>query len=129
MNFSKQRVCVLQYLKNSKAHPTAEQIYADLKPLLPNLSLATVYRNLTQLCQNGSVIRLSAGDKTDHFDADTSDHQHFVCTKCKSVSDLFFRLSPELLDENLEKGFCADSYKMYIYGTCANCRAKKTKHV
>lgn len=124
MNFSKQRESVLQYLKNSKAHPTAEQIYADLKPLLPNLSLATVYRNLTRLCQNGSVIRLSAGDKPDRFDADTSDHQHFVCTACGTVSDLFFQLPPKLLDQNLGERFCADSYQLYIYGTCANCCAK-----
>ncbi len=125
MNYSKQRESVLQYLKNTKAHPTAEQIYADLKPKLPNLSLATVYRNLAQLCQSGSVIRLSAGDKTDHYDADTSDHQHFVCRACGRVSDLFFRLPPELLDENLGECFCADSYKLYVYGTCARCSAKK----
>ncbi|MFR8974792.1 MAG: transcriptional repressor, partial [Eubacteriales bacterium] len=44
MNFSKQRESILNYLRNTKEHPTAERIYADLKPSLPNLSLATVYR-------------------------------------------------------------------------------------
>lgn len=124
MNFSKQRESILTYLKNTNMHPTAERIYSDLKAELPNLSLATVYRNLSRLCERGQIIRLATGDKTDHYDADTSDHQHFVCTKCGNVSDLFFQLPAEYMDERLKDGYTAESYKLYIYGTCKNCRTK-----
>jgi len=125
MNFSKQRESILQYLRNTNEHPTAERIYSDLKQQLPNLSLATVYRNLAQLCDMGKVIRLTTGDKTDHFDADTSDHQHFVCTSCGTVSDLFFQLPPEILNDHLDKQFSATYYKLYVYGICKKCSETK----
>lgn len=127
MNFSKQRESILEYLKNTKEHPTAEKIYSDLKPELPNLSLATVYRNCNRLCEMGAVMRLTTNGKTDHFDADTSDHQHFVCRECDGVYDMFFALPGEILDENMEEGFRADFYQLYVYGTCRACR-KVNRH-
>ncbi len=126
MNFSKQRESILEYLKNTKEHPTAERIYSDLKQTLPNLSLATVYRNCNRLCEMGQVVRLTTNGKTDHFDADVSDHQHFVCLSCDSVHDLFFALPQEILNENLEQDFQADFYQLYVYGTCRTCRKKQS---
>lgn len=122
MNFSKQRESILHYLKNTKTHPTAEHIYADLKQQLPNLSLATVYRNLSRLCEAGEIIRLTTGDKTDHFDADTSDHQHFICTSCGTVFDLYFKLPAEMLNKNIDENFTAEYHKLYVYGVCKKCR-------
>lgn len=126
MNFSKQRESILEYLKNTKEHPTAERIYSDLKQTLPNLSLATVYRNCNLLCEMRQVVRLTTNGKTDHFDADVSDHQHFVCLNCDSVHDLFFSLPKEILDKNLEQDFQADFYQLYVYGTCRACRKKQS---
>lgn len=124
MNFSKQREAILDYLKNTKEHPTAEKIYIDLKPFLPNLSLATVYRNLNRLCMSEMIVRLTTDGKMDHYDADVSDHQHFVCKECGKVSDMFFKLPQTILDENIDDDFSVDSYKLYIYGTCGACRKK-----
>lgn len=126
MHFSKQRETIFAYLKQTKEHPTAERIYADLKPTMPQLSLATVYRNCNRLCETGQIVRLTTNGKTDHFDADTSDHQHFVCTACDKVYDLFFALPKELLDQNLTEEFEADFYQLYVYGTCRTCRKKQT---
>ncbi|MBQ4087292.1 MAG: transcriptional repressor [Clostridia bacterium] len=126
MNFSKQRESILEYLRGTKEHPTAERIYSDLKQDFPKLSLATVYRNCNQLCEMGKVVRLTTNGKTDHFDADTSDHQHFVCTECDGVYDLFFALPKKILDENLDDEFQADFYQLYVYGTCRACRKSKT---
>ncbi len=122
MNFSKQRETILNYLINSKEHPTAEKIYLDLKSTLPNLSLATVYRNCNVLVDSGQVIRLTATDKVDRYDADISDHQHFVCTSCQQVSDLYFKLSEDNINKNLSDGYKADSYQLYIYGICDKCQ-------
>ena len=120
MNFSRQREHILNYLKNTSAHPTAEEIYKDLKFELPNLSLATVYRNCNKLADIGKLLRLDAGGKT-HFDADCSDHQHFVCNKCGKVYDMFFALPQEKITENLPEGFSHDSHRIYFFGLCKNC--------
>ena len=126
MNYSKQRESILDYLKNTKEHPTAERICSELKEVMPNLSLATVYRNCNRLCESGQIVRLTTNGKTDHFDADISDHQHFVCLTCGSVYDLCFTLPKEILDKNIDRDFQANYYQLYVYGTCRNCRKKQS---
>ena len=79
---------IKSFLMGRKDHPTADVIYSNLKQQDPNLSLGTVYRNLTLLSDMGEILRLRVGDGVDHFDADTSEHYHFVCTECGSVIDL-----------------------------------------
>ena len=128
MNYSRQRESILEYLKNTKEHPTAERIYSDLKEAFPNLSLATVYRNCNRLCESGQVIRLTTNGKTDHFDADTSDHQHFVCTTCDRVYDLYFRLPEGLVEQQLEEGFQISTCQFYAFGTCRMCK-KETSSI
>lgn len=121
MNFSRQRECILNYLKSTTAHPTAEEIHQHLKEELPNLSLATVYRNCNRLADAGELLRLDAGGKT-HFDANTSDHQHFVCVKCDRVYDMFFSLPERVIRDNLPEGFKHESHKLYFFGVCRKCR-------
>lgn len=121
MNFSRQRECILNYLRHTTAHPTAEEIHHQLKPQLPNLSLATVYRNCNMLAEMGEVIRLDTGGKT-HFDADTSDHQHFVCSVCDRVYDMFFSLPAEVIEDNLPAGFEHKSHRLFFFGLCNECK-------
>ena len=74
---SRQREMIKSFLMGRKDHPTADVIYSNLKQQDPNLSLGTVYRNLTLLSDMGEILRLRVGDGVDHFDADTSEHYHF----------------------------------------------------
>ena len=78
---SRQREMIKSFLMGRKDHPTADVIYSNLKQQDPNLSLGTVYRNLTLLSDMGEILRLRVGDGVDHFDADTSEHYHFVDRK------------------------------------------------
>ena len=71
---SRQREMIKSFLMGRKDHPTADVIYSNLKQQDPNLSLGTVYRNLTLLSDMGEILRLRVGDGVDHFDADTSEH-------------------------------------------------------
>ena len=86
--FSKQREAIKEFLMTRKDHPTADVIYRNVRSQNPNISLGTVYRNLTLLAGEGEINRLNVGDGIDHFDADTSPHYHFVCMECGSVIDL-----------------------------------------
>ena len=60
--YSRQREAIIHFLKSRKDHPTAEVIYQHLKEEQPNLSLGTVYRNLTKLSTNGSILKISCND-------------------------------------------------------------------
>ncbi len=85
---SRQREMIKAFLKSRKDHPTADIVYMNVRQQNPNISLGTVYRNLTLLADMGEIRRLRVGDGVDHFDADTSPHYHFVCTECGAVIDL-----------------------------------------
>ena len=122
--YSRQRQLILDYLKGTTSHPTAEQIYAVLKPHNPALSLSTVYRNLRLLVDDGIILQLDTGESTDRFDADLSEHHHFICTQCGHVTDVFQSLlTKEELENALGRGFRADRHSLYIYGICADCNA------
>ncbi len=129
MKYSRQRAAILSFLQTRKDHPTAETVYSHVKEEYPNISLGTVYRNLTQLVDHGMVTRLSFGNLgIDHFDADTSPHQHFVCSECNSVIDLELRQMP-FINEEAGKNFdgMIQGHEIYFYGLCKDCMDKKSQ--
>ena len=123
LKYSRQREMIENYLKNTKEHPTAERIFSQLKKEDPAFSLATVYRNLNLLCANGIVQKFSIGKAEDRFDYDTSDHGHFICDRCGSVSDFYtpaVNLSAVLGE--LEVGTEIHNHKLFVYGQCKDCK-------
>ncbi len=120
--YSRQRELIKNFLCTRKDHPTADIVYMNVRQQYPNISLGTVYRNLTLLSDTGEIRRLRLGDGVDHFDADTSPHNHFICTRCGSVLDL----EMESIDHILEKAGehfdgKVDGHVTYFYGTCGSC--------
>ena len=84
MNYSRQREIILETLKKNVVHPTAEYLYGILQEKAPNISLATLYRNLNQLAENGIIKKIDGLEAPSHFDHNTHEHFHFICDKCKS---------------------------------------------
>lgn len=125
MKFSKQREQILETLKNNCIHPTAEQVYALVKPEMPSISLATVYRNLNQLAENGVIGKIEGLDGTARFDYCREQHYHFICTKCNKVYDVPYNIAPEVADKVREQtGLKVDSYEVSLKGICPDCLKK-----
>ena len=114
---TKQKVAILNYLKSTKTHPDAEAVYEALKAENPNISLSTVYRNLAQMSDDGIILKLVTGGKSDHFDGDTSPHQHFICSNCSKILDVMCEISLE--DKNIGD---ISSCCVYFYGLCKECK-------
>lgn len=89
MKFSKQREEILDYLKSVKTHPTAEEVYSEVRKIDKNISLGTVYRNLDRLSKENLILRIEIANGKDRFDGDISSHYHAVCKKCGSIIDIF----------------------------------------
>lgn len=127
LKYSRQREMIKDFLMTRKDHPTADIVYKNVRKQNPNISLGTVYRNLTLLADIGEINRLRVGDGVDHFDADTSPHYHFVCTECGCVTDLEMDSIENILKvagANFD-GHIA-GHITHFYGTCGNCiRARK----
>ncbi len=119
---SKQRDMIKAFLMGRKDHPTADVVYSNVRQQIPNISLGTVYRNLTLLADIGEIQRLRLGDGVDHFDADTTPHYHFVCSDCGSVIDLEMDGIESILDvANANFNGVITGHVTYFYGTCSCC--------
>ena len=81
-NYSRKREAILDTLRSTKTHPTAEWVYLQLKSQYPDLSLGTVYRNLSQFKEDGTIVSLGVVNGQEHFDGDISPHSHFICSHC-----------------------------------------------
>lgn len=127
MRYSKQREAVYQAVKNTKCHPDAEWVYRQVREVIPDISLGTVYRNLRQLADAKLLLTLETEKKALHFDADLSPHMHFICGECGSITDLFL---PSALKGAVEDmGFTVENEKTVLYGVCARCKQSHQKNI
>ena len=122
-NNSIKRSAILEALRATKEHPSAEMLYASLKPSIPDLSLGTVYRNLSMFCSDGSAVTVATVGGKERFDARTAAHSHFVCRGCSRVIDV------EVGDDASESfgriseryGFSPESVSLVYTGLCDSC--------
>ncbi|MFP4402821.1 MAG: Fur family transcriptional regulator [Candidatus Woesearchaeota archaeon] len=120
LTFQKQKVYEL--LKSTKTHPRAEDIFNALKKIIPTITLATVYRNLHALANEGKILKLEI-NKEYRFDADLSNHLHFVCNNCKCIIDLHNNeinsfIKKKLSNFNLE----INCINIIVKGICNKCQ-------
>ena len=120
--YSRQREAIKEYLIGKTDHPTADMVYLGLVPKFPNLSLGTVYRNLTLLSDKGEILRLRLGDGVDHFDGNVMPHLHFICKGCGQVMDLEID-GLEGLTSLADSHFSGKitGHVTYFYGKCPDC--------
>lgn len=123
---SRKRDAILDCLRGTDAHPSAEWVYSRLKPEIPDLSLGTVYRNLTLFKETGEVISLGTVQGLERFDGRTDPHVHFVCTLCGRILDLPGVDVPEGLIEAAQSQAQAPvtEARLTFYGPCSHCESQ-----
>lgn len=117
-----QRAAVYEYLSGVSHHPTAEEIFLQIKGELPKISLATVYKNLEALAACGAITKLTYGDSSARYDVRTDRHHHARCLVCGSMWDVeagpddsaFERVKPHA-------GFRVEDYRLEVVGRCRDC--------
>lgn len=122
---SRQRDCIKDFLANRCDHPTAETVYLNVRKEFPNISLGTVYRNLSLLTKLGEIRKLSTGTGPDRFDGNISPHYHIFCTECGNVLDLEIE-NIDHINTLASSGFDGEieGHVTYFFGKCRNCLEK-----
>ena len=118
---SYQRIKIFEYLYTNKNHPTVDMIYKELVNEIPTLSKTTVYNTLKLFSEKSIILLINIEENELRFDADTSDHGHFKCTKCGNIMDFEVDLS-ELNMHNIEK-YEIDETHLYLKGVCDKCKS------
>ena len=127
IRYSRKREAILDAIRGTDSHPSAEWLYQQLKHTHPDLSLGTVYRNLIFFQEQGLVRSLGVVDGQERFDGCTAPHSHFVCRQCGAVRDLRRpRPDPELDRQVAEEyGLRVEHHDLTFYGLCQTCMQSK----
>lgn len=116
---SKQRDAIVAELMSRYDHPTAMELYLSVREKIPNLSLGTLYRNLSQLEQCGQIIKIPDGSQ-DRFDGNPAPHAHFKCNCCGKVYDVMSikNYNFDCKDANVSQIY---GYSLMLFGRCKGC--------
>ena len=126
MRSSKQRDAVLQVVKAACDHPTADMIFERVREQIPNISLGTVYRNLSELSASGDILAFKAFDGSEHYDATCEPHPHLCCTACRQIVDLDIPFVDDFTKKSANHtGAEIESHNIVFYGKCSDCCKSK----
>lgn len=120
---TRQRKAVLDVVKQAHNHPDAAWVYQEVRKIVPNISLGTVYRTLDTLVEEGHLIPLTRAGEATRYDANTDGHLHMICEQCGEIIDLDTQI-PDVLSEvrsrfpHLE----IKSASLEYHGLCEHCR-------
>ena len=118
---------VLDVVKGANSHPTASDVYEAVRKTRPRIGLASVYRILHMLVEQGRIKEIRHNDENCRYDARTDRHDHAVCTACGRLTDVPVEISvPQDILESAAKatGIVINSYELRLSGLCLACSQK-----
>ena len=120
----RKRNAIYDCLMNTDTHPSAEMVQQMLQKTHPDISQATIYRNLALFKKQGQIISVGTVNGTERFDANTEPHVHFICTGCDSVLDMPQITVPTALSTDVENstGCRVESCQLTFTGLCDKCQ-------
>lgn len=120
-----QHTLVLETVRRLKNHPTADDVYEEIAVRHPNISKATVYRNLNKLAEEGLIRKRSIHGEADRFDHKCGDHYHIKCERCGQVFDVDMEYIPDLPSRIRDThGFTVTTHDIFFSGICPACQEK-----
>ena len=117
MRMTKQKKLIMDIVNESYDHLDANGVYMNAMRIIPNISLATVYRNLNNLVNEGKIIRITHGN-VDRYDAKRGRHDHFFCNKCGNIFDIYEDIV--IPDGTYKMGKILE-YEINFTGICREC--------
>lgn len=125
-----QREIILQTVLGMDNHPSADEVYAKLRPENPSISRATVYRNLELLARQGKILHIRTPRGADCFDFNINDHHHLRCEVCRRVFDIDVSDVPKIDYDKIDsEGYLINGYNISFYGICPKCQENERSNI
>lgn len=123
LGLTKQRRAVLQVIRESEEHLTANEVFDEARNLLPGISFATVYNSLRYLKDEGLIGEIRFGKDSSRYDRKLTRHDHAICNSCGKLVDLELTIPDGLIKEAARRSkFEAGSIELTLRGLCPDCR-------
>jgi Fur family peroxide stress response transcriptional regulator len=123
LGITKQRKAVLQVIRDSDTHLTANEVFDRARSLLPGISFATVYNSLRYLKQEGLIGEVRFGTDATRYDRMVARHDHAICTECGKLIDIGLTIPESLTRKAAElSNFQPESIELILHGRCPQCR-------
>ncbi len=125
LKITPQRLAIYNFLYNTTAHPSAENIFKSVEKQYPSMSLATVYKTLDTLKKSLLISEINVGEDSYRYDANTEPHPHIICEECKEVADIKNVKTTEALRKEISEStdYVVLREQLYFYGLCPTCQA------
>lgn len=113
-----QRTTIYSYLLSTSIHPNVDTIYKNIKPIIPTISLATVYKTLNIFVESNLIKDLNVCEDNFRYDANLKPHGHIKCNSCNTIYDIDLK---NILNLDSILNYKIDSFDLLLYGKCNNC--------
>ncbi|NIP43940.1 MAG: transcriptional repressor [candidate division Zixibacteria bacterium] len=125
LKITPQRTAIYEFLSGSNEHPTAEQIYAEIRKIYPNISFDTVNRTLKTFAETGLIDMVEGYGSPRRYDPNLVNHHHIHCVKCREIFD-FQSDDLDDLEIPLEiiKEYRILNKRVVLNAVCSRCRRK-----
>jgi Fur family ferric uptake transcriptional regulator len=124
---TRQRQVILDELRNVKTHPSADEVYEMTRRRLPRVSLATVYRNLEDLAEQGEIQKLELAGTQRRYDGTVKKHYHVRCTGCGRMDDI--EMEPfDWIERDVRQAsdYRIFSHRLEFAGLCPSCQKARS---
>ena len=115
---------MLELLRASEQHPTAEEAFFLCREAGMKISVASCYRVLGTLVAQGLVAKLTLPGVPDRYDSNTAPHDHLICSRCGAVCDVELGDLTRTLTKHI--GHAIEGYHLVISHTCETCKAAQS---
>jgi len=123
LKLTPQRLAILRFLDGNKSHPSAEEIYREVRKQFPTMSFATVYNTLEALRKRGGILELTIDPERKRYDPNTEHHHHLICLACKKIIDVHADFDISIPEEQIGS-FQLMGNHIEFYGVCPECQKK-----
>lgn len=124
---TRQKRAIFEILKKTNTHMTADEVFGIVKNSIKNISLATVYRNLELMTENGLCDEVYVAGRPKWFEVKKyASHGHLFCRKCLKLEDVIecsFCFTKNRIEK--EMNFKGEEFKFLIIGLCKRCNGKR----
>ncbi|MBD3800584.1 MAG: transcriptional repressor [Campylobacterales bacterium] len=121
-----QRLKIVESL-NTFGHLNIDMLYQEVKEAYPNVSLATVYKNIAIMTENGLLEKVKLPESKSVFEIRKEPHLHLHCSKCGKIEDISFDTEQIRAHAEAVSGYSIQSSDIVLRGVCPACQTNAKK--